>query len=63
MQDKIDPSICPLCQQNNRCDLVAASGCWCMKVNVPQALIARVPVVVKNKSCICNACIAAYHQE
>jgi hypothetical protein len=62
MKDNIDPSICPLCQQYNRCDVVSALGCWCMKTTIPQELIARVPVVVKNKSCICNACIEAFHQ-
>ncbi|WP_343817236.1 cysteine-rich CWC family protein [Colwellia asteriadis] len=59
----VDDKICPLCQQQNSCNVAAMAGCWCMQVKVPQALIDRVPAPVKNKSCICNTCIEQYLKE
>ncbi|TYK66555.1 cysteine-rich CWC family protein [Colwellia echini] len=58
--NKIDDSICPLCQQSNRCDVNASAGCWCMNTNVPQALLATIPTDLQGKSCVCNNCIQAY---
>lgn len=63
MTDNIDDSICPLCEQSNRCDVKASQGCWCMNTAVPEALLAQVPEQLKGKSCVCNACIAAYFQQ
>lgn len=63
MTDKTDDSICPLCEQSNRCDVKASQGCWCMNTKVPAALLAQVPEKFKGKTCVCNACIARYHQQ
>lgn len=62
MTDKNDGSICPLCEQRNLCDVKANSGCWCMNTEVPKALLEKIPVHLKGKSCVCNACIANYQQ-
>ena len=63
MTYKNDASICPLCEQSNRCDVKASTGCWCMNSQVPQALLAKVPAHLKGVSCVCNACIARYQQQ
>ncbi len=55
-----DASICPLCQQSNRCDVKAGIGCWCMNTPVPEALLAKIPAHLKGVSCVCNACIEHY---
>ena len=60
MTDKNDGSICPLCQQKNRCGVKAASRCWCMNTQVPEALLAEIPEDLKGISCVCNACIERY---
>ena len=63
MPINLDDSICPLCQQNNRCDVQAQQGCWCMKTEVPTALLDKVPDSLKGKKCICNACIERFEQQ
>lgn len=59
----VDDSICPLCEQSNRCDVNTSSGCWCMNTKVPEALLVKVPAHLKGLSCVCNACIARYHKQ
>lgn len=63
MTYQTDDSICPLCEQSNRCDVNASSGCWCMNTQVPEALLAKIPTHLKNVSCVCNTCIERYHQQ
>ncbi len=63
MTNKNDGSICPLCQQKNRCDVKAKSGCWCMNTQVPEALLAKIPTHLKAISCVCNNCIEQYHHQ
>jgi len=63
MADKIDDSICPLCKKINRCDVKSDIACWCMNTKVPPALLAQVPVELKAKACICNACIERFQQQ
>ena len=60
MTDKNDDSICPLCQQKNRCGVKAASNCWCMNTQVPEVLLAKIPAHLEGISCVCNACIDRY---
>ncbi len=62
MTDKVDGSICPLCQEANRCDVKSSTACWCMTANVPAELLAQIPEKQRNKSCICQACIERYCQ-
>ncbi|MDO6428534.1 cysteine-rich CWC family protein [Thalassotalea sp. 1_MG-2023] len=54
-------SICPLCQQHNRCDVDGKEPCWCVSTNIPKALLANVPKNKKNKVCICAKCVEKYH--
>ncbi|MEG3753151.1 cysteine-rich CWC family protein [Psychromonas arctica] len=51
---------CPLCLQENHCDVVAKQGCWCNKVTVPQALLDLIDEQAKNKHYICNVCISRF---
>ncbi|MDN2661788.1 cysteine-rich CWC family protein [Psychromonas sp. 14N.309.X.WAT.B.A12] len=51
---------CPLCLQENNCDVTAKQGCWCNKVQIPEALLDLVDAQAKNKHCICNVCISRY---
>lgn len=62
----IDPGLCPLCAQPNRCAMesqragaVAQAPCWCTTVNFAPDLLARVPAAAQNRACICAACAAA----
>ena len=59
----LDPGLCPLCQQTNRCAMEAekTSGekqppCWCTQVKFGAELLARVPPASRNRACICQRC-------
>ncbi|MDB6063950.1 MAG: hypothetical protein JWR26_158 [Pedosphaera sp.] len=60
----VDPARCPLCGQSNDCrqctSEVYKGPCWCMSVNIPDELLARVPAELKDKACICRACVMAW---
>jgi prepilin-type N-terminal cleavage/methylation domain-containing protein/prepilin-type processing-associated H-X9-DG protein len=62
-----NPALCPLCGGPNACQLcapVAGSGpCWCVNVEMPEALLARVPENFRNRACICRACVGKFHLE
>jgi len=60
MTQNINESVCPFCQQNNRCAVVNNQGCWCANVKVPIELLQLVPIKLREKACICNACIASF---
>jgi hypothetical protein len=61
MTKNLDASHCPLCQQNNYCDVASSQGCWCTQEKVPNALIQQVPDGKKGKSCICQTCIKKFN--
>lgn len=63
MINKVNKSICPLCEKVNLCDVKSEQRCWCMNTQVPKELIEKVPLHLKNINCICNECITRYHQE
>ncbi|MGE0874985.1 MAG: cysteine-rich CWC family protein [Burkholderiales bacterium] len=54
-----DPARCPLCGEQNACEMAAGSGkpCWCATLDFPAALLARVPAEARDKACICRACV------
>jgi hypothetical protein len=58
---------CPLCHQPNHCQLCNPASykgpCWCFSVEVPPALLEQVPPALKNRACICRACITAFNQK
>lgn len=62
----MDPSLCPLCGQPNRCAMeverdtgVKQPPCWCTQVDFSQELLGRVPPALRGTACICGACQAA----
>ena len=61
MTINVDASLCPLCQQKNRCDVASPLGCWCSLEKVPHALIQLVPDDKKGQSCICQTCIKKFN--
>ena len=59
----VDPTVCPLCGQPNRCanEVERATGvpqppCWCTQVDFSAELLARVPTAAKDRACICAVC-------
>ena len=63
MTEKINPTACPFCKQDNQCAVVNQQGCWCNKVEVPSELIKLIPEVLIGKSCICNTCINRFNND
>ncbi|MGN6554353.1 MAG: cysteine-rich CWC family protein [Verrucomicrobiota bacterium] len=62
-----DPGFCPLCGAANNCQLVSPAAykgpCWCAQMDVPAALLALVPLELKNCSCICRDCILRFQAQ
>ena len=62
-----DPCVCPLCGNPNNCQLcgmVAYKGpCWCATVSFPDPLLARIPLDLRSRACICRACVRAFCRE
>jgi len=62
-----DPAVCPLCGGPNECRLcspVAAKGqCWCVQVDFPAELLARVPEDLRNRACVCRSCVEKFQLE
>jgi len=60
-----NPALCPLCDAPNGCQLcVPVAGkapCWCVGVELPDELLARVPENLRNRACICHACVEKFH--
>jgi hypothetical protein len=63
----MDPARCPLCGGPNHCQLSSPAAykgsCWCTAAEIPAALIARVPAALRNRACICQKCVTAFHHE
>jgi prepilin-type processing-associated H-X9-DG protein/prepilin-type N-terminal cleavage/methylation domain-containing protein len=61
-----DPGQCPLCGAANECQLgspAAPKGaCWCAQVEIPEALLARVPENLRHRACICRPCVEKFHR-
>jgi hypothetical protein len=34
-----------------------------MTVDIPEALLARVPLELRNKACVCRTCITAFREK
>lgn len=63
MKTVMNESLCPFCNQENKCMLASADSCWCMRVEVPKALQDLVPEDKKLKACICQDCVRAFCAE
>lgn len=56
------PTVCPLCGRGNACGMAAGqSTCWCMQVQIPPALLERLPPEARGVACVCADCVAAFH--
>jgi prepilin-type processing-associated H-X9-DG protein/prepilin-type N-terminal cleavage/methylation domain-containing protein len=62
-----NPGQCPLCGTANGCQLCTADAhkgpCWCARVEMPDALLARVPENFRNRACICRDCVENFQRE
>jgi hypothetical protein len=60
------PERCPLCGRPNHCQLCTRDAykgpCWCMGVEIPAELLARVPAEARNRACVCRDCVAAFQR-
>jgi len=65
--EQADPCRCPLCGRPNNCQLAGSDErkgpCWCSSVEIPESLIARIPVEQRLRACICQACLEAFCRE
>lgn len=60
----VDPALCPVCRQPNRCAMeqacqsgsVDAAPCWCTHVRLADRLLAQVPAQARGKACVCARC-------
>ena len=61
------PSRCPLCGGPNDCQLCTPGmhkgPCWCVKMEMSAALLARVPEEFRNRACICQNCVENFQRE
>ncbi|HEC73947.1 MAG TPA: hypothetical protein ENI26_06180 [Methylophaga aminisulfidivorans] len=58
-------ALCPLCHGSNSCGNLSpdtSSSCWCRdpEISFPKALLEQVPVALRGKACICQACVKQY---
>jgi prepilin-type N-terminal cleavage/methylation domain-containing protein/prepilin-type processing-associated H-X9-DG protein len=62
-----DPNRCPLCGEPNECQLCSPAAykgaCWCAAVEIPAALLARVPAELRDRACVCRRCVEAFRLE
>ncbi len=62
-----NPAECPLCGGANECQLCSPAAykgkCWCVEVEIPAELSARVPDHARNRACICRSCVEKFHRE
>ncbi len=64
---KIDPTICPLCDQPNQCGKEDPSHqidgrCWCATEIIPREIFKLVPEEKLNKACICKKCLDKFRR-
>jgi prepilin-type N-terminal cleavage/methylation domain-containing protein/prepilin-type processing-associated H-X9-DG protein len=61
-----DPGRCPLCGGPNHCQLCLPAAykgqCWCAGVEIPPALLARVPEHLRDRACICRNCVDQFER-
>ena len=62
-----NPAECPLCGGPNACQLCSPAAykgqCWCAQVEIPAALLARVPENLRDRACICRRCVEKFQLE
>ena len=64
MSASFNPAECPLCGGPNQCLLCTLEThkgpCWCATMEIPAALLARVPESLRNRACICQKCVSGF---
>jgi prepilin-type N-terminal cleavage/methylation domain-containing protein/prepilin-type processing-associated H-X9-DG protein len=67
LEDFHNPNQCPLCCAANDCQLCSSAAhkgpCWCARVEMPDALLSRVPENLRNRACICRNCVEKFQRE
>jgi len=62
-----NPACCPLCGGANACQLCSPAAykgqCWCAREEFPAELLARVPENLRNRACVCRACLEEFRLE
>lgn len=62
-----DPNECPLCGGLNECQICSPAThkgpCWCAHMDIPAALLARVPEHLRGRACICRNCMDKFQRE
>jgi len=62
-----NPALCPLCGGANECQLCLPATykgrCWCARVEMPDALLSRVPDNFRARACICRSCLEKFKRE
>ena len=62
-----NPNQCPLCGGANECQLCTPAAykgqCWCARMEMPAALLARVPENLRDRACICQHCVENFQSE
>ena len=57
MNSRLDPSLCPLCGQDNMCGAVAGKvTCWCFTHPLPDVVRERIPPEARDEACVCRWC-------
>jgi prepilin-type N-terminal cleavage/methylation domain-containing protein/prepilin-type processing-associated H-X9-DG protein len=55
-----------LCGGANACQLCSPGAykgrCWCAREEIPEELLARVPENLRNRACICRACVETHRR-
>lgn len=58
-----NPGTCPLCGRPNACALASACGnaedCWCRRVEIPRAVLDKIPPEAVRTACVCRECASA----
>ncbi len=57
---------CPICGNDSGCGLEAGKrieACWCYRVSFPEQLKTRVPAELRERACVCRACVEAALQD
>lgn len=54
----VDVATCALCGSANDCGLARGeTTCWCFEVVVPPSLLAQIPEALRDRACVCRACV------
>jgi len=55
-----ESSLCPICENDNYCEIDSEKECWCLSTEFPKNLFDALADNEKNQRCICQACIEKF---